>query len=230
MTSAVGFPKVEIGQDSKKPTVVFLAGFPDDQLSSWGPELRAGIAEDYHVLFLCLPGFEKDGTPKRWGYSFDELDALLHHTIEQSTMKDEKIFLVGHDWGSFVAHKYQNKHPEKVKKLALVDVGMIKMTTASPTQIAFIAMYQSWFAICFAVSQLVSLSIAHFMFLIFTLPIFAPLFKGLWEETAVGDRMKRDKKVVLRCYPYFHLWKMLLTGTTKYPHFPTCPLLYLVRL
>eukprot|EP01033_Poteriospumella_lacustris_P012987 gene12987-9291_t len=185
------------------------------------------MAEEYHVLFLCLPGFERGGVPKRWGYTFDELLDLMHFTIQQATRKEEQIFLVGHDWGSYVAHKYQNKFPEKVKKLVLVDVGMIKLHTASLEQMLFIAMYQSWFAISFLVSQLISRYVGHLMLLLFGLPFFAPLFKGLWEGTEVGDRMRRDDKVVLRCYPYFQLWKLLLTNTIVYPHFPTCPLLYL---
>lgn len=224
-----GFPKVEIGGGTGKPTVVFLAGFPDDQESSWGPILRSKMAEQYHVLFLCLPGFERGGVPKRWGYTFDELLDIMHFTIQQATRKDEKIFLVGHDWGSYVAHKYQNKFSDKVKKLVLIDVGMIKLHTASLEQIAFIAMYQSWFAISFVISQLISRTLGHLMLYLFALPWFAPLFTGLWEGSEVGDRMQRDDKVVLRCYPYFQIWKLLLTNTIVYPHFPTCPLLYLVR-
>lgn len=223
-----GFPKIEVGAGSGKPTVVFLAGFPDDQESCWGPLLRSKMSVDYHVLFLCLPGFEKDGVPKRWGYTFDELLDLMHFTIRQSTAKDEKILLVGHDWGSYVAHKYQNKHPEMVRKLVLLDVGMIKLFTSSLDQLLFIAIYQSWFAISFIVSQTLSRYLGQLMLFVFSLPIFASMFKGIWEEREVGTRMGRDDKVVLRCYPYYHLWKLLLSNTIVYPHFPTCPLLYLV--
>lgn len=225
------FPKIDSdpGNPTSKPTIVFLAGFPDDQLSPWGSILRSKLTEDYHCVFLCLPGYEKGGVPKRWGYTFDELFVIMHHTILQSTKEGEQIYLVGHDWGSYIAHKYQNKYPNTVKKLTLLDIGMFKLWTATATQLLFISLYQGWFAFSYLLSQVFSKAVGRFFFLLFV-NFVSPLFTGLWSSGDVGERLTRDDDVVLRCYPYFYLWSQLLTNTIVYPRFPSCPLLYIVSV
>jgi pimeloyl-ACP methyl ester carboxylesterase len=224
MTTVSTWPKLEVGGGSSKPTIVFLAGFPDNQESPWGPHLRASICQDYHTVFLCLPGFETNGVPRSWGYNFDELLNMLHATIELSTRRDEQIYLVGHDWGAILALKYQNKYPNKIKKLALIDVGMLTLKTAALSQIAFLMLYQVWYALCYLVSQLFSKKLAEMLVMLFSLRIFDSLFVGVEEGK---KRMREDNNVVLRCYVYFYLWRSILTGTLKDPKMPTCPILFL---
>ena len=224
MTTVTTWPKVEVGGGTSRPTIVFLAGFPDDQESPWGPNLRAKIAEEYHAVCLCLPGYERNGVPRAWGYNFDELTDMLHATIEQATKRDEQIYLVGHDWGAIFAMRYQNKYPQKVKKLALLDVGMLSVHTAAPSQLAFIMMYQVWYSICYIISQIFSKGLASILVHLFSLPIFSSLFVGVEE---VKPRMRVDNNVVLRCYVYYQMWKGILTGTMKDPKMPTCPVLFL---
>jgi pimeloyl-ACP methyl ester carboxylesterase len=225
-----GFPKIEIGKKGdKKPTIIFLAGFPDNQLSPWGCHLRDSISKDYHTIFLCLPGFEERGVPKRWGHNFNELLDLMNLTILNGTEKDEKIFLVGHDWGSHISLLYQNKFPERVQKLVLLDIGMLKLSTATFSQIWHIALYQGWFALSFLFSQFFGKAVAYRYFYLFHLVAFC--FPGLWYKTDEDLKAKGelDNNIVYRTYPYFYLWKSLVTFTIKYPTFPTCPLLYMVR-
>lgn len=224
MTTVSTWPKLEVGGGSSKPTIVFLAGFPDNQESAWGPQLRAAICQDYHAVFLCLPGFEKNGVPRPWGYKFDELLDMLHATIEQSTRRDEQIYLVGHDWGAILAMKYQNKYPNKVKKLGLIDVGMLTLQTASLSQIFFLMLYQVWYALCYLISQVFSKKLAEVLVMLFSLKIFDSFSVGVEEGK---ERMREDSNVVLRCYVYFYLWRSILTGTLKDPTMPTCPILFL---
>lgn len=224
MSTVSTWPKIEYGGGTKKPTIIFLAGFPDDQESPWGPNLRSAITDKFHAVFLCMPGFEKNEIPRPWGYNFDELVDMLHSTIEAVTKRDEQIYLVGHDWGAILAMRYQNKFPDKVKKLTLVDVGMLTIKTAEPSQLAFILMYQLWYGICYIVGQIFSKWLATIMIKLFTLPIFSPLFVGVEEGR---QRMQDDKDIVLRCYVYYQMWRAVATGTMKDPKMPSCPILFL---
>jgi pimeloyl-ACP methyl ester carboxylesterase len=33
---------------------------------------------------------------------------------------------VVHDWGAFIGYKYENRFPEKVKRMIAIDVGFLK--------------------------------------------------------------------------------------------------------
>jgi hypothetical protein len=62
------FPYIELGNPKGEP-LVFLSGFPDDQLSAFGPLLEEFKA-DYRILSLCMPGndVKAGGTwDKKWG-------------------------------------------------------------------------------------------------------------------------------------------------------------------
>lgn len=64
------FPYIELGDEAAEP-IVFLAGFPDDQLSAFGP-LIDKLKSNHRILTLCFPDFDiKHGSqqlkPRPWG-------------------------------------------------------------------------------------------------------------------------------------------------------------------
>lgn len=74
--------------DSSSP-IVFLSGFPDNELSSWGEQVPASLEADGHrLVFMCLPGYEtvslgkgKPSMKRSWGYSSEEVLQIMHSTI-----------------------------------------------------------------------------------------------------------------------------------------------------
>jgi pimeloyl-ACP methyl ester carboxylesterase len=218
------FPRVEVNAGSGKPKIVFLAGFPDNQTSGWGKTLPEHFAKDFHLIFLCLPGYEKDGTIPWWGYNFKQLIEFLHLTI-LDICKDEKFLLVAHDWGCYVSMLYQNKHPEQIKKLVLLDVGLLKPHTIPIVHALIITGYQIWFAVSFIVCQLLGSTIGT----IFMGLYFLPFLKPIWPTTDKGNISLKEIRAD-KCYPYFYLWKSILTLNMISPSFPNCPTLYLVSL
>jgi pimeloyl-ACP methyl ester carboxylesterase len=159
------------------------------------------------------------------GWSFGDLIEFLHLTISDITKGDDFV-LVTHDWGAFLGLLYQTKYPDKIKKLVLLDVGMLDVFTVSLTSMIYITMYQVWNALSFIVSRIFGVTIGTIFMGLFYLPIFKPLWPTRNEIPPVPRKEIRADK----CYPYFHLWKQLLT-TLKVPKvdFPRMPTLYLVR-
>ncbi len=170
-----------------------------------------------------MKGYEKGGNIPLWGYNFHQLIEFLDATLGQKVSQD-RYTLVCHDWGAFIGLLYQTKFPDKVKKLVLLDVGMVTPFTASLKSLLYVSMYQIWFVISFLVSRVIGAYLGTIFMGIFYLPIFKPLWPSY-------DRppVPRREISVNKCYPYLYLWKDLLS--LKFPNitFPICPTLYMVR-
>ena len=109
--------------------LVLLAGFPDDNISCYGQETIDHFANYYYIISVCLPGYAtKKGRP--WGYDFSELVKMLNDTIEfvltSSSSKHgiNKLYMIGHDWGAYIAQLYQQAYPDNIIKLCLIDVAV----------------------------------------------------------------------------------------------------------
>lgn len=216
-------PKVEINSGNNKQKIVFLSGFPDNQTSGWGKELPAAFSEDFHLIFFCLPGFEKDSIVRKWGYDFDEILDMLDDSISALCESNEKVVLMCHDWGAYVGSLYQNKYSSRVKKLVLFDVGFINPYAITLHSSLIIASYQLWFAVAYFLSQTLHSLIGTFVFYSFFIPIFKPLWPTM-------DKVHVPFKAltVEKCYPYYYFWRRIIFSQSLVPKFPTCPLLYLV--
>lgn len=169
-----------------------------------------------------MKGYEKGGNIPLWGYNFHQLIEFLDVTLDQKVSQD-RYTLVCHDWGAFIGLLYQTKFPDKVKKLVLLDVGMVTPFTASLKSLLYVSMYQIWFVISFLASRVIGAYLGTIFMGIFYLPIFKPLWPSY-------DRppVPRREISVNKCYPYLYLWKDLLS--LKFPNitFPICPTLYMV--
>ncbi len=118
------FHSVEFNKDSGLPTIVFFGGFPDNETSGWGTVIPDAFKKTHHVVFICLPGYNKGGKVRPWAYTRDELVDLLHVTLQTVVPKNKKFDFVTHDWGAHYGLAYQNEHPENIRTLTLIDVGM----------------------------------------------------------------------------------------------------------
>lgn len=78
------------------------------------------LAESYDVIVPDLRGFgdsEKVDLPDVSKYS---ADVLMEDQAEfLDALGLDQVYLVGHDWGGIVAHKFLRKHPERVVKAAI---------------------------------------------------------------------------------------------------------------
>lgn len=108
---------VEAGQG---PMVICLHGFPE-YWYSWRYQLPALVEAGYRVVALDMRGYNQSEAPDRVSaYHVDELTrdvvALMDH------LGEERAHLVSHDWGAVVAWLTAMWFPERVHRLAILNV------------------------------------------------------------------------------------------------------------
>lgn len=213
---------------------VLVAGFPDTETSGWGGVVDS-LAKDHRVACLAFPGFTRqtrDALPLL-GHSWAALATGFDATIQQicAEEKRERFSLIAHDWGAFLCLSHSTSHPQRIERLVLFDVGMLKQIGLK--QGAVIAFYQLWFAFAFLLSCIPVLGNILgnlFLAMFFYTPVnrwFGPC--PYEKKTGAAAAAKDGSKVSPRmCYVYFRMWlSFLLRDGAPPPRFPSVPTLFL---
>lgn len=220
-------PYVERGVKNG-PTIVFLAGFPDNELSGWGKDVPEEFSKHYRCIFMCLPeyGQKRDKTnDKPWGYEQEEILTMIHATINSLGMSNKKFIMIAHDWGAFFALLYTTRYPDALSKLVLCDVGMVDPFALPVATIPYIIFYQIYFAVAYIIAQVISFQLGNTLFW-----ALKRYFQFMMPTPNDRFHLPESEITVHKCYPYYYLWRRLLTGTMLKVKFPTCPLLFLVSV
>ena len=217
MSKTLRLPYQTFGRKGK-PVMVFVAGFPDDEVSGWG-EMVSKFSETNRIICLCWPGYEKNGSSAlpRWGYSLKEVVEAMHETLADISTEEkiDNFTLVIHDWGSYIGLMYQNAFPERVARVVCFDVGILKKPPLKDALI--ILLYQWWFCTCFFFAHFLGRLCGQAMmmgFFLFVAPIVGP---------ATHDKVNRPILEITpwMLYPYwhFHFGRMgyLRMGPKKMP-------------
>lgn len=226
------FSSFSLGSTEKKP-VFLLHGFPDDALSCWSqllPLLQQQqmqgeddeCGEERHLVSLQLPGFGRDPAP-RWGVSFDILVEGLKETIDQ--WGEEPVDIIAHDWGATLALLFENKYPKRVKRIVLIDVGIVKASCSWSTLL--IIFYQWTFSFAYVLSQIFGRAAGKSVLAIFYLVTsFLPFLRVSPDDKNL--HRNKDEVNVEMCYIYFQFWKEFFKNFRLIkPNFPVCKMLYL---
>lgn len=183
------------------PTIVFLAGFPD-QVKTWS-KLSHFFEDDHHVIALSLPDYEKCDVSKFWGYSFEEIvDALHKEIILPAAESSSRLVLVGHDWGSIVCQFYVERFSPIVDDLVLLDVGTVYNVKEIPVWVPLCQiLYMLHLSLCFIVSRLSPL-LGKLLILLYPWGLIGPCPDAVdnWVKVVSTKSFK-----VHTCYPYFRL-------------------------
>lgn len=99
--------------------VVLLHGWPQTWYE-WRNIIPA-LSERYTVIAPDMRGLGDSSKPAA-GYDKRTIAADIYDLVRHLGFKN--IFLVGHDWGGPVAYAYASAHPEDVRKLVILDVGI----------------------------------------------------------------------------------------------------------
>jgi pimeloyl-ACP methyl ester carboxylesterase len=139
---------VEAGEG---PLVVLLHGFPEFWWS-WRHQIPALVAAGYRVVAPDQRGYARSDKPRSWrDYRIERLAADVAELIE--AVGEERAFVVGHDWGAAVAWMVATLHPERVEKLAILNVPhpdtMLRTLQRSPKQLL-----HSWYMFFFQIPWL----------------------------------------------------------------------------
>lgn len=107
-------------REGSGPPLVLLHGWP----GFWWEwhKVIGPLAESYDVIVPDHRGFgdsEKIDLDNVSNYSAEALMGDQAQFLDALGL--DKVYLVGHDWGGIVAHKFLRKHPERIAKAAIFD-------------------------------------------------------------------------------------------------------------
>ena len=133
------------------PVVVLLHGFPEFWYS-WRRQIEPLAAAGFRVIAPDQRGYNLSSKPSgAVRYAFAELVSDVIAIADQLGQK--KIFLAGHDWGAVVAWSTALLHPQRIAKLAVLNVPhpsvMRRYMTTQPRQTR-----RSWYIFFFQLPYL----------------------------------------------------------------------------
>jgi haloacetate dehalogenase len=119
---ATSGPTVTTVHGGDGPPLLLLHGYPQTHVM-WH-KLAPLLTRDFTIVATDLRGYgdssKPDGGPDHVGYS---KRAMAQDQIEvMSQLGFERFVVVGHDRGGRVAHRMALDHPDRVKKLAVLDI------------------------------------------------------------------------------------------------------------
>jgi pimeloyl-ACP methyl ester carboxylesterase len=106
--------------ESKNVPIVLLHGFGAGS-AFWAMNLEE-LAQDHPVYALDILGFARSSRPE-FSCDAEEIEQQFVDSIDKwrDVMKLEKIVLLGHSFGGFLASSYSLKYPDRLAHLILVD-------------------------------------------------------------------------------------------------------------
>jgi pimeloyl-ACP methyl ester carboxylesterase len=136
---------VEAGEG---PLVVLLHGFPEFWWS-WRNQIPALVEAGFRVVAVDQRGYALSDRPRSWrDYRIERLAADVEGLI--AALGEERAHVVGHDWGAAVAWTVASLHPERVERLAILNVPhparMERALRTSPRQLL-----HSWYMFFFQI-------------------------------------------------------------------------------
>lgn len=118
-TNGIRLHAVEAGS-AGGPLVILLHGFPEFWYG-WHRQIEPLAAAGFHVLAPDQRGYNLSDKPQKIAaYNLDLLACDVVGLIEEAGAGKARV--VGHDWGGAVAWWLGIKHPERLEKLALLNV------------------------------------------------------------------------------------------------------------
>jgi pimeloyl-ACP methyl ester carboxylesterase len=115
--SGLGGNRIHYVEAGSGPTIVFVHGFPSFWYS-WFDQLEA-FRHCRRVIAIDAPGAGLSAKPgDNRAYRIDRLAARLDAFIAEMA-PDEKVVLVGHDWGGALAWSYAENDSSRLDRLAI---------------------------------------------------------------------------------------------------------------
>ena len=109
-------------------TLVLLHGWP--QTSYVWRKMIPDLAKNYRVIAIDLPGLGKSESIEN--YSTDNVASILNAFLHAKEIN--KIHLIGHDLGTWVAMSYTLKYENEISSLTLMDAGIPGLMNANVFQ------------------------------------------------------------------------------------------------
>ncbi|MFT3924948.1 MAG: alpha/beta hydrolase [Myxococcales bacterium] len=105
----------------KGPPVLLLHGLVAGNLATWYFGVAPALARSHRVVLFDFRGHGRSDRAVT-GYGVEPMTRDLESVIDQ--VSDEPVSLVGHSFGGCVALQFALEHPERVRRLALVEAPL----------------------------------------------------------------------------------------------------------
>ena len=136
--------RISTGSKPDAPPLLLLHGYP--QTSAMWHRVAPALAENFTVVATDLRGYGGSDKPAGGeGHESYSKRAMAQDQVNVMTaLGFDSFFLAGHDRGARVAHRLAVDHPQRVRKLAVLDIvptrDMYRLTTME-----FARAYYHWF-------------------------------------------------------------------------------------
>ena len=118
-TNSINLHVMTDGPENGTP-VILLHGFPEFSYG-WRKQVPALVEAGYRVIVPDQRGYNLSDKPRK--VSAYDVDILAKDVIGLfDHFGIDKAYLVGHDWGAVVAWTVALNHPERLKKLVILNV------------------------------------------------------------------------------------------------------------
>ena len=132
------------------PLVVLLHGFPEFWYS-WRHQIPALAKAGFHVVAPDMRGYNLSDRPRDWRrYDADILAQDIAGLIDH--LGEGTAYLAGHDWGAVIAYQTAMRHPELLRKLAILNVPHTERMLAGFRTLR--QLRKSWYMFFFQIPQL----------------------------------------------------------------------------
>lgn len=113
--------RMHVTTTGQGPAVLLLHGFPDTH-QVWRKQVGVLAAAGYRVLAPDLRGYGRTDAPGRIAdYTLDKLRSDVLGLLD--ALHIDKVFLVGHDWGSLIGWQIATLAPRRIHRLVALSVG-----------------------------------------------------------------------------------------------------------
>jgi pimeloyl-ACP methyl ester carboxylesterase len=112
--------RMAVYEQGEGPAVIFLHGFPELAFS-WRFQLPALAAAGFRAIAIDQRGYGRTSVPVEVGdYHIDELVADIEGLLDALDL--DRAMFVGHDWGAIVLWHFSLLRPEKIARLANLNI------------------------------------------------------------------------------------------------------------
>jgi len=132
------------GGKPKGPPLLLLHGFPQTHVM-WQRVAQA-LQHDFCLVLPDLRGYGDSGTlPTQADHHNQSKRAMAQDMVGlMQALGHESFFLCGHDRGARVAHRLALDHPQRVRRLSLIDIAPT-LDMYAATDMTFARAYYHWF-------------------------------------------------------------------------------------
>ncbi len=110
------FSAIDVGSG---PVVLFLHGFPDTP-HSFKYQINALVDAGYRCIAPLMRGYEPSSQVVSGDYTVDSLASDVVGWLDD--LGEEKVHLVGHDWGAVVSYAAACKYPQRFYSLSTLAI------------------------------------------------------------------------------------------------------------